>query len=113
MSLQSAALVQCSLAVAMTVYSDLVKQLTYLSLTLSLTSALTVAAVFRLPSEQRGNLIFPTIYIFGTLLSAIASLKTQSDVGLAALATIGSGALVYAIFFARSRPGSPSKVREE
>ncbi|MCA9778219.1 MAG: APC family permease [Candidatus Eremiobacteraeota bacterium] len=113
MNLQSAALVQCGLAVFMTVFSNLVEQLTYLSLTLSLTSALAVAAVFRLPSEQRGNPLIPAIYITGTLLSALASLKTQAGVGVAALATIGSGALVYAVFFARSRPGSPSSVRED
>jgi len=113
MNLQSAALVQCGLAVFMTVFSDLVHQLGYLSLTLSLTSALAVAAVFRLPPEQRGNPFLPAIYVTGTLLSAIASLRMEYKVGLAALATIGSGALVYAIFFARSRPGSPSEVREE
>ena len=56
LSLTQAALVQCTLAVIMTLQASLVDQLTYLSLTLSLTSALTVATVFKLKKEQQGAL---------------------------------------------------------
>lgn len=102
LSLTQAAFVQCALAVFMTVWSDLVNQLTYLSLTLSLTSALTVAAIFRLDKSEQPNPTVPLIYIVGTLVSAVASLKVLPRAGLAAFATIGSGALVYLIFFART-----------
>jgi amino acid transporter len=101
LTLRSAALVQCGLAVFMTVWSDLVSQLTYLSLTLSLTSALTIAAVFRLDKKLQPHPFFPLLFIIGTLVSAVASLKTLPYAGLAALATLGSGGLVYALFFAK------------
>ena len=103
LKLKQAALVQCSLAIVMTLWSDLVGQLTYLSLTLSLTSALTVASVFRLDKEQQPHPIFPAVYILGTLLAALASLKTQPLAGFAALATLSSGGLVYYAFFFRGR----------
>ena len=107
-------MVQCGLAVIMTVWSDLVNQLTYLSLTLSLTSALTIAAVFRLDKQDRPHPFLPLLYIIGTLLCAVASLKTLPKAGLAALATLGSGATVYVLFFSRKArtrehlpPGEP------
>ncbi len=101
LSLQNAALVQCGLAVLMTLRANLVSQLTYLSLTLSLTSALAVAAVFKLKPSERPNPIFPLTYILGTALAAVASLKNQPGAGLAALATIVSGGTVYALFFSK------------
>lgn len=113
LKLKHAALVQCSLAIVMTLWSDLVSQLTYLSLTLSLTSALTVASVFRLPKEQQPHPIFPTVYILGTLLAAIASLHSQPMAGLAALATIVSGGLVYYAFFSRGRQRRSMERTEE
>jgi amino acid transporter len=110
LNLQKAALVQCALAVFMTLKADLVSQLTYLSLTLSLTSALTVATVFKLRRSEQPHPVFPIIYISGTSLAAIASLKTLPGAGLAALGTLASGGLVYYLFFRKGAPtpGSPS-----
>jgi amino acid transporter len=104
LTLKSAAVVQCGLAVFMTLWSDLVNQLTYLSLTLSLTSALTIAAVFRLDKKHRPHPFLPILYILGTLISAVASLKTLPYAGLAALATLGSGGAVYLLFFTQKAP---------
>jgi len=99
MSLKTAALVQCGLAVVMTLSTRLADQLNYLSLTLSLTSALTVAAVFKLPPEARPHPLFPLLYLGGTLTAAAASLKTNPLSGATALATIASGGAVYFLFF--------------
>jgi APA family basic amino acid/polyamine antiporter len=107
LSLKNAALIQCALAVFMTLRSGLVDQLTYLSLTLSLTAALTVACVFRLPAAERPHPFFPIFFLTGTLLAAAAGLKTLPAAGLAALVTIASGGIVYYLFF-----GKRSSTRE-
>lgn len=113
MTLQRAALVQCAIAIFMTVQSDLVNQLTYLSLTLSLTSALTIAAVFKLPKEEQPHPIFPVVYIGGTAVAAVASLKTLPGAGLAAVATIASGFALYFLVFhkkvAQNQGGQPKE----
>jgi len=104
LTLRKAAFIQCLLALVMTFYSDLVNQLTYLSLTLSLTSAVTVACIFLLPREERGHIVIPLVYIVGTLVAAAASVKTVPLASLAALATILSGGIIYALFFASKGP---------
>lgn len=109
-SLKQAAFIQCFLAMVMTLSSSLLEQLNYLSLILSLTSALAVAAVFKLPREQRPYSVFPIVYIVGSLLGASASLYREPKSGLAALATLLSGGVVYALFF--SKPGSRSMSQE-
>ena len=109
-TLKQASFIQCALAIAMTLSSSLLEQLNYLSLVLSLTSAATVAAVFKLPLKQRPHVAFPLTYILGSLLGAAASLYREPKGGLAALATILSGGLVYALFF--SKPGSRSVPQE-
>lgn len=110
LTLGQAALLQCALAVFMTLKSSLVDQLSYLSLTLSLTSALTVASSFKLPRSQQPHPLFPWLYITGSLVGAIASIYLKPASGLAALGTILSGGLVYGVFF--SQRGSPSGQQE-
>ena len=109
-TLKQAAFIQCALAMTMTLSSSLLEQLNYLSLVLSLTSAGAVAAVFKLPVEKRPHIAFPLFYILGSLLGAAASVYRDPKGGLAALATIVSGGLVYALFF--SKPGSRSTSQE-
>lgn len=103
MSLSQAAFIQCFLSVVMTIWSDLVSQLSYLSLTLSLTSALTVATIFKLERQQRPPIVFPIVYIVGTLSAALASFKTMPGTGLAALITLATGGLAYTFLVARKR----------
>ncbi len=117
MSLGQAAAVQCTLAVIMTLWSDLRSQLGYLSLTLGLSSATAVACCFRLPKEQRPLLIFPLFYILLTGVACVASVRLNPEGGLATLATLGSGLLIYRLLFAKRRPPKeaevePGKVRE-
>ncbi len=97
MTLTTAALAQGALAVFMTLNASLVGQLSYLSLTLSLTSALAVFCVFKLKPSERPNACFPAIYIAGTAISAVASFKVQPLSGAAALLTILSGFVLYAL----------------
>lgn len=111
MSLTTAALGQGGLAVLMTLNASLVGQLGYLSLTLSLTSALAVYCVFKLKPADRPNAFFPLFYIAGTSISAIASLKVQPLSGAATLVTVLSG---FALYFLVARaaktaaPGDPT-----
>lgn len=108
-TLSQAAAVQCALAITMTVFSDLVSQLDYLSLTLTLISALTVATVFRLPSSQQPALIFPLAYLAGTALIATASLRESTAPGMWAIGTIVSGLLVYYLLRGRSHIEQPTE----
>lgn len=101
-TLKQATLVQCVIAVLMTT-ADLIDILGYLSLTLSISSALTVATIFRLPELSKKHLLAPSFYILMSLLAAAASLKNQPYQGSAALITIGSGGLVYFLFFRHKR----------
>lgn len=95
LTLAQASALQCALCVTMTLFSDLLSQLEYLSLTLSLTSALTVSTVFRLPPSERPWLLFPLIYVAGTLLTSAVALWRTPLVGSVALATIVVGLLLY------------------
>ncbi len=104
LTLGQASALQCALCVGMTLASNLVDQLSYLSLTLSLISALTVATVFRLPPEQRPFPLFPLVYLAGTGLTALAALHENPMVGGVALATLTVGAILYAVLRGRSRP---------
>ena len=94
-TLSQASAVQCALAVSMTLFSNLADQLTYLSLTLSLISALAVATVFRLPEQDRPFLLFPLTYLIGTGLTATASLRENSIAGRYAIGTLVSGLVLY------------------
>lgn len=113
-TLKQASAIQCSIAVLMTVFSNLASQLVYLSLTLSATSALTVATVFRLPKAERPPAIFPFVYIAATGLAAAASLAARPTEGIFALGTLLSGGILY--FLVRSRaqrfPGTPSEAAD-
>ena len=95
LTLGQASAVQCAIAVVMTLWSDLVQQLGYLSLVLSLVSALTVATVFRLPPESRPHLFWPAIYLFGTAITSVAALSKNPSVGWGALVTLVSGLVAY------------------
>lgn len=95
LNLQTAALAQGAVAVGMTLKASLIEQLTYLSLTLSVTSALAVFCVFKLKRSEQPHPFFPVFYISGTAVSAIASLKVQPQSGIATLATLLSGFVVY------------------
>lgn len=101
LTLKSAAMLQCALAVLMTLWSNLATQLSYLSLTLSLTSALAVATVFRLPKKEQPNPLFPAVYIGGTLMAAVASVQLQPKSALAALGTLLTGGLLYLLITSR------------
>lgn len=103
MTLGQASALQCTLCVAMTLASDLLNQLSYLSLTLSLISALTVATVFRLPPNQRPFPLFPVVYLAGTGLTALSALHNNPRVGAVALATLAVGAILYRILRGRGR----------
>lgn len=95
LSLAQASALQCALCVTMTLFSDLVSQLEYLSLTLSLVSALAVSTVFRLPKEQRPKLIFPVVYLLGAVFTSLAALQRTPLIGSVALATLAVGFLLY------------------
>ena len=95
LTLAQASAIQCTIAVVMTLWSNLVQQLGYLSLTLSLISALTVATVFRLPKEQRPHPIWPSIYLVGCAFTSVAALQVSPAIGKAALLTVFLGLVVY------------------
>ena len=97
LTLGQASAIQCTVAIVMTLWSNLFHQLGYLSLTLSLISALTVATVFRLPREQRPNPIWPSIYLLGCAFTSVAALKVNPVVGQAALLTVLLGLIVYSV----------------
>jgi APA family basic amino acid/polyamine antiporter len=103
LTLSQASAIQCAFCVGMTLYSDLLSQLGYLSLTLSLVSALTVATVFRLPKEQRPWPIFPIIYLGATILTSIAALRRTPVIGVVAFATIIVGLVIYLALKGRHR----------
>lgn len=105
LTLGQASALQCALCVTMTLASNLLDQLIYLSLTLSLISALTVSTVFRLPAEQRPNPIFPLFYLVGTAITSLAALRNNPTVGGVALATFLVGGILYAGLRGR-RPSS-------
>lgn len=107
-NLTQATAVQCAIAVTMTLVSDLQEQLQYLSLTLSVTSAATVATIFRLKNVPRAHLMAPAFYLLATGLAAMALLKNKPAQGIAALATFGSGFILYLLFFRhRVKLGDP------
>ena len=101
LSLGQATCFQCFLAVIMTIYSNLADQLSYLSLTLSLSSAFTVACIFRIPKAERPLWIFPVLYVVGSLVAAGASAKSSPMQCLAALLTLASGAFIYYLLYGR------------
>lgn len=103
LSLARASAVQGGLAVTMTLVSNLVSQLAYLSLTLSLISALTVATVFRLPAEQRPPGIYPICYLLGAGVTTVAALSHDPVVGAVTVATFALGLVLYT-FLTRGRP---------
>jgi hypothetical protein len=108
LTLGQASTIQCVLCVVMTLYSNLLAQLQYLSLVLSLVSALTVSTVFRLPKDQRPWLLFPVTYMVGTAITSIAALHQSPVIGGVAVATIAVGLLLYLALKGRSRiPGAP------
>ncbi len=98
-NLTQATAIQCAIAVTMTIVSNLQEQLQYLSLTLSITSAATVATIFRLKQVPRSQLWAPAFYLLATGLAAVALLKSKPAQGVAAAATLGSGFLLYLAFF--------------
>jgi APA family basic amino acid/polyamine antiporter len=102
LSLSQASTIQCALCVLMTLYSDLVSQLGYLSLVLSLSSALAVATVFRLPCEQRPWPIFPLLYLGGTVVTSVAALNESPKIGVVAIGTIVLGLALYAVLRKRT-----------
>ncbi len=102
-TLGQASIIQCSIAVVMTIFSNLASQLVYLSLTLSATSALTVFTVFRLPKTERPAAIFPLVYLGATCLAAVASLVARPLEGLFAIGTLVSGGILYFILRGRAR----------
>ena len=95
LTLGQASTIQCVLCVAMTLYSDLVTQLGYLSLVLSLISALTVATVFRLAKEHRPPAILPLFYLSGALLTSVAAVRESPRIAGVALVTVALGWLLY------------------
>ncbi len=97
LTLAQASALQCAIAVVMTLWSDLFQQLGYLSLVLSLVSAMTVAMVFRLPARARPNYLWPTIYLLGAMITSVAALLVNPSVGWGALATLVTGLAVYAV----------------
>lgn len=103
LTLGQASTIQCALAVGMTLYSDLLSQLGYLSLVLSLISALTVATVFRLKKQQRPPVAGPVVYLVGCLLTSLAAIAESPRVALVALVTIVVGLLLYLAMPSRAR----------
>lgn len=101
LSLSQATCCQCFLAVVMTMFSNLVDQLSYLSLTLSLTSALAVATLFKIPKSVRPPSVFPVLYLGGTLMAAGASARNNPSQCAAAVLTLASGALIYFLLYGR------------
>lgn len=97
LTLAQASALQCAIAVVMTLWSDLFQQLGYLSLVLSLVSAMTVAMVFRLPPDQRPNPLWPSLYLLGTAVTSLAALWVNPSVGWGALVTLVAGLALYAI----------------
>lgn len=108
LTLGQAAFAQCLLAVLMTLNSDLRSQLSYLGLTLTLTSALAVATVLRLPHDQRPPLFFPLLYVLGSGAAAAASVQTEPAAAKGFLVTVLSGLLAYLVV-SRRRAKQPEK----
>lgn len=105
LSLKQAALFQGGLAILMTLQASLRDQLSYLSLSLSLTSALAVACVFRIDPKYRPHPLFPVVYLVGTALSALASVSVTPKAANYTVLTVVSGAVIYYLL-ERFRPPS-------
>ncbi len=99
LTLGQAAVIQCTLAVTMTVWSNLLTQISFLSLTLGLSSAAAVACTFKLSKEKRPPMIFPVFYLTVTALACLAFVRLRPNEGLATLITVSTGLLVYRLFF--------------
>jgi APA family basic amino acid/polyamine antiporter len=99
---RAAIALQAVLAVAVVLISDLRGLLGYLGFTLSLSAAATVAALFirrggEGPPPVPGYPFTPAIFIAATLIFAALAARRSPVELTAALVTIGSGCLVYAI----------------
>lgn len=108
---RAAIALQAGLAVAVVLITDLRGLLAYLGFTLSLSAAATVAALF-LPPRRReraaradvaGYPFTPVLFVGATLLfAALAARRSPAEL-IAAVITLASGSMVYAILAWRKR----------
>jgi amino acid transporter len=101
----AAILAQAALAIALIALSDLRGLLSYLGFTLSVSAALTVAALFviarrdgRAAVKVWGYPFTPAFYVLATLILAAMSGRREPVQLLAAIITVVSGSLVYFAF---------------
>jgi APA family basic amino acid/polyamine antiporter len=109
---RAAIALQAGLAVIVVLVTDLRGLLGYLGFTLSLSAAATVAALFMRRRGERsiaqvpGYPFTPAIFIVATLLFAVLAARRNPWELAAAVVTLASGTLVYAILARRRSSGS-------
>ena len=104
---------QAALAVLVIVVSDLESLLSYLGLTLSLSAALTVSGLFLLRRRHgaervpvTGSIALPAVYVIATIGLGVLAAWEKPWEWVAAVVTIASGALVYALIRRGRAPAS-------